>query len=298
MRQRLSLFILLVWTMVLCPIRAQLLYEVSGNGARAKSYILATNKNLDLTFLDTIPNVFKAFSTCRQVINEFSISDYEALSALRQAAVLPDSVRLSNYYSEQQYQEIDDALQITLGMSLSQLCRMKPSYLTEMYRAELMKRWLGYDEQRSMDKFFEVIAMEQSIPVYGLDNVGETMYMLFDREPLHWQFKELENIILYPEREVNLERHIMAHYQQGRLNDIAFEIEAPDNLSTLSYSDYQVYEKRNRQWVKRLTPYLKQGKAFITLDSIYLGGDKGLIAMLRAAGFRVRAANTPSGRLR
>ena len=67
----------------------------------------------------------------------------------------------------------------------------------------------------------------------------------------------------------------------GYLSDIAFTIESPDNKSTLSYSDYQVFASRNEQWVKRLRPYLKEGKAFITLNCIYLGGDKGLIQQLR-----------------
>ena len=47
----------------------------------------------------------------------------------------------------------------------------------------------------------------------------------------------------------------------------------------------------NQVWAKRLTPYLKEGKAFITLNAIYLGGDQGLLAALREAGFRVKAVN-------
>lgn len=276
---------------VFVPIRAQLLYEIYGNGALDKSYLLATNRLVDMTFLDTIPNAFTCFGRCDKVITEFAMQDYEALTALRQASILPDSVKLSNFYSEKEYQEIDEALRITLGMGLDKLCRMKPSYLTEMYRSELMKRWLDYDEERTMEAFFESIAANRNIPVYGLDNVGETMYMLFDREPFHWQCQELKKVIDYPEREVNQERTIMHMYLQGRLADIAFQIEGPDNTTSISYSDYKVYCQRNQQWVKRLSPYLKDGRAFITLNAIYLGGEKGLIEQLRKAGYRVRAAN-------
>ena len=38
---------------------AQVLYRISGNSAVAPSYILATNRMVDMTFIDTIPNVFK-----------------------------------------------------------------------------------------------------------------------------------------------------------------------------------------------------------------------------------------------
>ena len=270
---------------------AQVLYRISGNAATAPSYILATNKLVDMTFLDSIPNVFKCYSECDKVITEFTMQDYEALAALRQAAILPDSVRLSHFYSNEQYNEIDDALRINLGMGLDKLGRMKPSYLAEMYRNELMKKWLHYDEDRSMETFFEKVAAQSNIPVYGLDDVGETMYILFDREPFHWQCEELLKLVEYPEKEVRFERSLLEMYQSGRLTDMAYFVKSPDNQTSLSFSDYKVYSQRNQQWVERLTPYLKEGKAFITLNAIYLGGEEGLIAQLKASGFRVKAVN-------
>ena len=277
---------------VLCTsVHAQLLWEISGNSAKQKSYILATNRLVEMQFLDTIPNVFKCFSRCNKVITEFAMQDYEALAALRQAAVLPDSVKLTNFYSESEYTYIDNALRINLGMGLDQLCRMKPAYLTEMFRTELMKQWLQYDEQRSMESFFESVAAERDIPVIGLDNIGETMYMLFDREPFHWQCKELLKVIEYPENEVKQERTLKAMYLNGRLSDMAYQVESPDNTTSISFSDYKVYCQRNQQWTKRLKPYLTEGGAFITLNAIYLGGEKGLLEQLRAAGYRVRPYN-------
>jgi uncharacterized protein YbaP (TraB family) len=80
-------------------------------------------------------------------------------------------------------------------------------------------------------------------------------------------------------------------YRYGRLSDMAYLVKSPDNMTSLSYSDYQVFAKRNRQWVKRLSPYLREGKAFITLNAIYLGGEDGLLAQLKAAGYRVKPVN-------
>ena len=270
---------------------AQVLYRISSNSTAAPSYILATNKLMDMSFIDTIPNVFKCFSNCNKVITEFAMQDYEAIAELRQAALLPDSIRLSNFYTEEQYKAINDALLINLGMGLEQLGRMKPAYLTEMFRNELLKKWLDYNDERSMETFFEAVAIQNNTPIYGLDNIKETMYMIFDREPFHWQCEELYKIIEYPEREVGLERTLKNMYNYGRLTDMAYTVKGPDNLSTLSYSDYQTFAKRNKEWVKRLRPYLAEGNAFITLNAIYLGGEDGLLAQLRAAGYRVKAVN-------
>ncbi len=270
---------------------AQVLYKISGNSAKAPSYIFATNKIVGIEFLDSVPNLLRCFSQCRVVLTEFAMQDYEALATLRVAALLPDSIRLDRYYTTEEYQKIDETMQLTLGMGMDKLCRMKPSYLTAMYRNELLHKWLDYDDQRSMEAFYQAIASDKGIPVRAIDDIGETMYMLFDREPFHWQCKELLQIIDYPEREVRQERTIADMYRMGRLTDIAYLLVSPDNQSTQSYSDYQIYAARNKEWVKRLRDYLVDGGAFITLDAIYLGGEKGLLEQLRAAGYRVRSVN-------
>lgn len=283
--------LLALLALFLVPAKAQVLYEISGRSVKQKSYILATNRLVNMQFLDTIPNVFKCFSKCKKVVTEFAMQDYEAIAALRQAAVLPDSIKLSNFYSESEYEYIDNSLRINLGMGLDKLCRMKPSYLSEMFRTELMKQWLQYDEQHSMESFFESVAAERDIPVVGLDNIGETMYMLFDREPFHWQCRELLKVIEYPENEVKQERAIRDMYRNGRLTEIAYQVEGPNNKTSISYSDYQVYCRRNKEWVKRLQPLLAQGGCFITLNAVYLGGEEGLLEQLRSAGYRVRPVN-------
>ena len=269
----------------------QLIWQISGNGALDKSYLFATNRLTEVTFLDTIPNLFKVYTKCNKVITEFAMQDYEAIAALRTAALLPDSVRLMNFYTEDEYKEIDGALMATLGMGLQQLGRMKPQYLTEMYRTELLKQWANYREDKSSEHFFENVAVQQGKPVFGLDDIGEAMYMMFDREPFYWQCEELKKVVEYPEREVKQEKVLRDLYQQGRLLDISYQVSGPDNTTTISFSDYKVYCDRNRTWVKRLMPYLKDGKAFICLNAIYLGGEDGLIAQLQAAGYRVKPLN-------
>ncbi len=295
----------------LLPLRAQLLYEVSGNSAKAKSYIFATNRYVDVSYFDSIyhptsqhPNsltplelAVRSFYECDRVVTEFVIQDYEALATLRQAAILPDSLSasqplsLSTLFSPKDYEYIKDACQLLLGLNIDSVGLLKPSYLTALYRDELMRRHIGLDEELSIATFFEAFANQTNIPVYGLDNASETMYIAFDREPLAWQCQELKRVIDYPEREVAQERIIREMYLTGRLMDIVYQVEGPDNETSISYSDYKVFCQRNIQWAKRLTPYFKDGRAFVTLDALYLGGDKGLLAQLKAQGFRVRPVN-------
>ena len=189
--RRSILFILLA---ISISAQAQVLYKISGNSAKSPSYIFATNKIVGIEFLDSVPNLLRCFSQCKVVLTEFAMQDYEALATLRVAALLPDSIRLDRYYTTEEYQKIDETMQLTLGMGMDKLCRMKPSYLTAMYRNELLHKWLDYDDQRSMEAFYQAIASDKGIPVRAIDDIGETMYMLFDREPFHWQCEELQRV--------------------------------------------------------------------------------------------------------
>lgn len=281
--------ILLLLHSLLVP--AQLLYEISGNKAQAKSYLFATNRLTDIQFLDTVPNLFKAYGRCDKVITEMALNDLDALKALADAALLPDSAQLKDYYTAEEYRQIDEALRLALNLSLDKLGRMKPAYLTELYRNELLRKWADYDPNRSMENFFQTVAASQDKPVIALDAIGEAIYMTFDREPLHWQVKELLKIVEYPEREIRLEKDLANLYRYGQLTEMSYRITMPDNLSTLSYSDYQIYSRRNLTWAKRLIPYLTEGNAFLCLDAIYLGGDDGLIAVLRSKGYKVKPVN-------
>ena len=284
----LKLYCLTLLMLLTIPVRGQLLYQITGNGALDKSFIFATNNLTDITFLDSIPGVFAAFGHSNKVITEFVMLDYEATNALRTTALLPDSVRLRDFFSEDEWQQMDEALRLTLGMGWEKLVAMKPQYITEMYRNELFRKWAGYDESRSVLHFFENVASQQNMPVYGLDDIGEALYMMFDREPLYFQAQELLKITQTPEREVSQEKAIRNLYKQGRLLDIVYLISSPDNHTTVSYSDYKVFCARNKEWAKRLGPYLRDGKAFICINAIYLGGDDGLLAELRKEGYRVK----------
>lgn len=270
---------------------SQLLWEIKGNGAKQKSYLLATNKYLAQDFLDSIPNIFKCFEQCQCVVTEFEMQDYETLSTLRTAAMLSDSTSLKTLFTPNEYATIQQQVALFLGIDLDKLNRLKPSYLTALYREEVIKQTLNYDENRTLDKFFSLVAAAKQMPVYGLDTKEETLYMLFEREPLHHQCTELKQVVRNPLYESELEQNVLQLYKQGRLNDIAYLVQSPDNGSTLSFSDYQIFVKRNKEWLKRLAVRLRSERCFITLNAVYLGGEKGLLQQLRAKGYTVQPVN-------
>ena len=270
--------------------KSQLLYRISGRGVET-SYLFATNKYANIEFLDSVPNLLALFARSKTVVTEFVVNDSVVRTLLSSAALLPDSTDLYSLYTPTEIGQINAALMETMQLNVEQVKKMRPCYLTEIYREQLMRRYLSYDPNRSSEVFFQSMAEPYDKSVVALDTPEETLYMMFEREPEHWQNKQLIDIVQHGERDVALERNLLRLYRDGRLTQMAYDLQAPDNNSTVSFSDYQVYAKRNKQWVKRLEPLLAQGHLFICLDAKYLGGDNGLLSMLRAAGYKVKAIN-------
>lgn len=297
-RKSIKLCLLTLVLIISVNAKAQILYEISGKGANAKSYIFATNKFVPLSFLDSVPNLFAKYEATNKVICEFALDSTNLSNMLLKAAMLNNDTSsnktiqyLSKMYTSFEQELINQTLMEKCGLTLKDVDLMKPAYLTNMIRAELMRQTFNIDENYTSELFFEAIATESGKKIVPLDNMSETLYMLFEREPLDWQKKELMKICQYPEKEIELEQNILNLYKFGRINQIAYEITTPDNTSTLSYSDYQVFAQRNNVWVKRLEGHLQEGKAFIVLDAMYLGGEKGLLQLLRASGYKVKSVN-------
>lgn len=270
---------------------AQLLWEISGKGVKHKSYLFGTNKIASIAFLDSVPQLFALFNKSEQVVTEMAVFTFQTQNLLRRAALLPDSTTLKDFYTPTEYKELEHAIKQTLQMEAGKLGRMKPAYIAQLYKEELYKKWLQYDADRSAEVFFQHVAEQKGLPIVGLDNVQESIYMLFEREPLQHQATELLRIMQYPEQEVKQARQLLHFYQQGELLEMVYEVTMRNNQTSIAYSDYQVYAKRNELWVKQLGTMVQEKRSFIVVDALYLGGDKGLINQLRAAGYKVRAVN-------
>ncbi|MBQ9440322.1 MAG: TraB/GumN family protein [Paludibacteraceae bacterium] len=277
----------------------QVLYEISGNGLKNKSYIFGECKWVPTSFLDSVPELIKAYGHCEQIAVECFMNNVDVADDLRRAALLPDSAKYEDMLSHDEYQIVNQALLNRLHLGLEQLGRMNPAAISDLFLSALYKEELGYDEQRSMENFFTFIAIEQGHDIISLDDTQQTIQQLFHREPLYYQVKELYNMVVYNEREVETVKSLISAYRKGELAYMSYIIRGPENKSSMSFSDYQAWSSRWTRWVKTLGEILGQRSTFVVLDARYLGSDKGFLQALRAAGYKVKAVKVikPAARI-
>ncbi|MBO5960484.1 MAG: TraB/GumN family protein [Paludibacteraceae bacterium] len=271
-------------------VHAQLLWEVSGKGLRQKSYIFATEKLIPISFLDSIPKLYECYAKCPVVITEMLLNP-DAREQTEKAALLPHGQNIANLYSKEDYEFIDSTLSHTLKIDFSYLSNLRPIFLTELYKTELYKTHLNFQEEHSSEMFFQLVATEQGRKIIPLDNTIETTHMTFYRKNIDTQATELLRLLLYPDAEIRQAKEIVRLYKKGLLYDIAYAIQAPSNKTSFNYADYLFIKQRNNRWISQLDVLMKGQSCFIVLNAAYLGGDEGLLQLLRKEGFRVKRVN-------
>ena len=278
---------------------AQLLYRISGNGLEKPSYLIGTFHVASATFAEQIDGVKEAITATDQVYGELSMdvtSNPDSLKAMTAAMMLPDGKTLKDILSASDYKKLDATLVKLMGVGLSnkqvmeQMGRMCPAALTTnlslmMY---LMKHPGEFDPTNSFDNYFQLQAKANNEPYGGLETMSSQTRLLFS-SPLARQTELLmcliDNADFYMQQQEAMSK---AFYDQN-LDALAAAMDkkigghcdaTPDEETSLICA-------RNAEWARIMPEIMKSKPTFFAVGAGHLPGVKGLLAMLRAKGYKV-----------
>lgn len=146
----------------------------------------------------------------------------------------------------------------------------------------------------TVEQELETIAKRHAVPVLGLETPGEQIeaFLSMPRETAAKSMVEMAT--LGKEMRENLFATLIAAY---RAEDVqAYVIGATTGALTpgqplSGWQDMQLMmlDKRNVKMVERARPLIDKGGAAIAVGALHLPGEKGLITLLKAAGYQVTA---------
>ncbi|MEY2505598.1 MAG: uncharacterized protein QOG27_1878 [Verrucomicrobiota bacterium] len=142
----------------------------------------------------------------------------------------------------------------------------------------------GVSDELGVDEFLTRRAQANSKPAFGLETVREHSAVfsgLTDK-----QSEALLLINLIPQSGGDDRSSIMAAWRRG-------DVDALARLTRASFADFpafgvRIIGARNRNWMPKVEEYLRGGKTcFVVVGAAHLGGGDGLLALLRARGYRL-----------
>ena len=277
---------------------AQLLYRISGNGLDEPSYIVGTYHLAPASFVDDIAGVREAMAAVEQVYGEVDMSDMaRARELMLGAMMLPEGKSISDLFTVDEMSRINAYMREVMGVDFtnpliaSQMGRMRPSMLaTQLVLLQYMKLTPGFKPTELIDEYFQAEARKQGKRVVGFESEEFQMALLYgDMSDAKEREELLELVDNNAEAIAEMQRMADAYFSLDikRLGDMMKgEVESGD--MTLEEFKRMVTD-RNRRWVEAMPEVMSSAPTLFVVGAGHLPGDEGVIALLKDAGYKVKA---------
>jgi uncharacterized protein YbaP (TraB family) len=214
---------------------------------------------------------------------ELDMDDPGLKPALMAAMTLPGGKNLKDFMGSADRAVLDRYLTQNVGAGLGQLGTLKPIALIAVVYQKILSC-----ETASYDLTLAQMAGNARKPVLGLETV-EQQISVFDRVPLEVQLKGLVEIARKPEEARKEITMLLAAYKAQDLPQLMklvkeseFDTEGPEFTEDL-------LTKRNANWIPIIERAARGKSTFFAFGAAHLGGADGVVSLLRAKGYTVKA---------
>lgn len=278
------------------PLSNHLLWEISGNGLEQSSFLFGTIHLIGSDDFFWPSGTLSAFDKSKKVVFEIDmaeISDISSQFGMLQKAFMRDNISLRDLLSDEDYKIVEDHFS-AIGLPLFMLERMKPMFLTILTGGDMGGLDMNLFSPGGNTKSYEIelnsMAEASGKPVSGLETV-EFQMSLFDSIPYEIQARMLVDAIENPE---SVEGNggfdeIVALYRNQDIEGMATLVKEDDS-GFGEFTDL-ILKNRNIAWIAPMEAMMKDQRVFFAVGAGHLGGEMGVIRLLKQKGFTVAPYN-------
>lgn len=285
------MLILAVLVSVGCA-NAQLLYKVQMPGSDKVSYLLGTHHFAPVEILDSIDGLTEAMESVDKLYGEVDMAlmnnPIEMMKFSGKMMAPPDSTLDKVLTSA----ELDTLSQTWDKLSkgsvpLKMMYAMKPNVVSTSLMAMIMQQHFPDKDFTApgIDQLMQDRAKSMGKEVVGLETVEFQMDILFG-EPISEQKDALMDAVRDGgNSQIEETLRLTDAYMSRDLETVSAMMTDPD-IMTPQQADRMVYN-RNVKWAEILAPEMRDASLIVVVGAGHLPTDKGLINLLRLAGYTV-----------
>ncbi len=258
-----------------------LLWEISGNGLKEPSYFFGTmhimcaeDTKLSAPMKDIIKNTGQIYfemdidNLGEMLMGMFSLK-LNTDSSLKQTLTTEEYARVKAFFDKQ-----------GMGQMMMLMDKMPPMFLSMMAQ----KEFIPCKENDGM----EMAIMREAQP-YKKETLGlETMAFqigLFSEMPYGAQARDLVRMVDSADLYKNKMPELVAQYKSQDI-DALLQMSMDEESSELEDA---LLTKRNANWVNQFDSIAKAKTTLFAVGAAHLGGDKGVLNLLKNKGYTVKA---------
>ena len=263
-----------------------LLWQVSGNGLEKPSYLFGTIHMIcseDAVLSDSLINIIK---NSDQVYFEVDMDNlFEMLGVMKKMKMRGDTT-LADLLSKNDYARVKDyfeAKQTLLPFDVLE------TYKPLLAASLLMEPGSNCKSSEAMEEVIMKEAKANQKRIKGLETMAYQL-SIFDTIPYKMQALQLVKYVdaakTGKDDDSKEYDKLLNAYKDQDLSKLE-EITKASDIGISSFTDILLYN-RNRNWVEKLKDIMPDRSLLIAVGAGHLPGDKGLINLLRKAGYTVK----------
>ena len=262
------------------PTEKSLLWEISGNGLKEKSYLYGTFHLLcpeDLVFDKKVTEKLEA---SKALYLELDFTNPQIGVEMQMGMAMANGHTIREYTDSATFAIMNDSLKAKVGLPLEMVNTLKPMMLASMLYPSALGCNPGSPEVELMK-----LADAKGARIAGLETVADQM-KIFDEIPYSAQTEMLKEYLLTKDAMKTETEQMLGIYRKGDIKAMHdFMSEDKDGLAP--YMNLMLYD-RNRNWVESIKVQSAKEASFYAVGAGHLGGEEGVIALLRKAGYTVK----------
>jgi uncharacterized protein YbaP (TraB family) len=259
-----------------------LLWRVTGKNLTKPTYLFGTMHMICANDIELSDSLKNAISNADKVYLELDMDDmFQMLGAMSHMTMKNDTT-LSDLLTPDEYKKVKAYFEDKGGLlPFSMMEKFKPLLIESM----IMEQSSKCENMVVMEQLVMEVAKENDKEIKGLETMDYQLG-IFDKIPYHLQAQQLVKLVEHSDDKTddNEMQVLTDAYRQQQLDKMD-ELTKKDP-SIQEFSDLLLYD-RNLNWARKLETLMAKNALVVAVGAGHLPGEKGVINLLRKAGYKV-----------
>lgn len=255
-----------------------LLWKVEKEGIEP-SYIFGTIHVLPQSEFELEEKVKTAMDKSEELVLEIDMTDPALQTKMYQTMAMQGGMTLDKLLTEEEYAKLSEKLKSIPGAPpIAMVNGFKPFMVATM----MLSEYVG-SQPASFEMTLMSMASAREMPISGLETI-ESQMAIFDSIPYASQADDLMEMVEEGDEMKALFAEMVAQYKAEEINALYETTEEyTDSADEMRF----LLHDRNANWAEVLEDRLGEKTLFIAVGAAHLGGEEGVIALLREQGYEL-----------
>lgn len=259
-----------------------LLWRISGNGLKQPSYLFGTIHLLCSNDIQLSDSLKSAITRCDKVYLELDMDNLIELITVVNKMKMNGDTTLADLLTKDEYQKVKAFFTNQRSMiPFSMLETYKPM----LAASTLMQSSLECDNAIAMEQLIMQEAKRENKRIKGLETMAFQI-SIFDSIPYQLQAQQLLKYVEdFGKKDEKAFEELTKAYKAQELTKLE-ELTLQEDSGIDKFTDIMLYN-RNADWVSKMQKLMGEQALVVAVGAGHLPGAKGVINLLRKAGYKV-----------